>query len=269
MSLDRRHAALSAMRGLIERGANLVATAFEEDDTQRRYREHFLEEAAAPATEALTLDALAKRIAQEEILLAGAYHTAPEVPRALTRLLEKLPEPEGLEVLLLPIARHDECGAFFAEYHQGKLDLEELFEVLDDISEWPVDRSDFRPLLELAQSRGALILGAGTPEKTGPMAQAEADARVLRDAGEFGRAFVVVGEFHLGSGHLPKALSRALGRDVSGCPRLVHTAWTSFLEWEAQGDAPAAAVLSSGMIGVYAAAPYRLFESFQSWLHEA
>lgn len=269
---DRRERCHQAMTRLVTRGRQAVLGAFEESRAQAGYRQAFEVEARAPVRQALELEALVEAVSEAEVLLMGAYHTAPEVPRALARLVARLPAAPGGEILVVPFAGPDTEDAL-ARFGAGELDPDELVEELDDEHPWPFDRAAYRPLLEVAAGRGMRLVPHGkTGKGAAPMARARADAARIQAALErapAARVVVVVGELHLARGHLPACLGEALGKDPETWPRLVHSADEAFLELERTGDAPAAARLTSGLLAAFAAAPYRLYESFQSWRHDA
>jgi hypothetical protein len=267
---DRRTRAARALERLIRAGEESVRTAYQETPEQAAYREAFEAEAHAAPVEAVDVPGLADRLAPAPAILCGAFHTCPEVPRALAKLLRATPVPEGGEVVQVPIASEDLADNLDA-YAAGHLDLDELLDGLDDVSEWPFAREAYAPLLEAARERGAALVGHGVVSPgSPPRRRAEADVAALMgawrpDQGQ--RAWVVAGEHHLAAGHLPAALAEASGQEGDRFPRLVHSAWPAFLEGEEELDAPAAARLESGLWAVFAAAPYRLFESFDNWRH--
>lgn len=269
---DRRARAVAALERLIRAGEARVRSTFTETPAQAAYREAFEVEAYAAPRRSLSVQDLADRLAPAPAVLCGAYHTCAEVPRALAKLMRATPVPEAGEVVQLPIASHEHDDALDA-FAAGHFELEELLDSLDDAAEWPFDRAAYGPLLLAARERGAALVGHGTvPAGAPPRARAEADVDALRtawrpEAGQ--RAWVVAGEHHLASGHLPAVLAATSGLEAARFPRLVHSAWPAFLAAEGELDAPAAAELEGGVLALFAAAPYRLFESFENWRHGA
>jgi len=204
---SRRTRAHDAMRRLLERGRAQVRGAFEETLAQRAYRGAFEAEASEPPAEPLDLEACAARVGSAPAILLGTFHTCPEVPRGMARLVAHLPAAPGGEVWLLPFVRA-ERDELLDDYAQG-WDSEEFLEELDDLDPWPFERWAYKPLLEAARARGARLLGVGDlPAGSPPMARAEADAaRLAEHAREGVRLVALVGEHHLALEHLPTRLA--------------------------------------------------------------
>lgn len=256
-----RQARKAAVR-LVEANQAELRKAVPEDDAGRAYREEF--EAAAYRADgpALTRAQLTAALAEAEVLVAGTFHTCPEVARGLARVVEDLAAAGSPPSdLVLPFLAEGEVEGD----PPAPGEAEDWLQELDGEHPWSFERVAYAELVEAALACGARLhpRGAAPPEGAGPAGRARAEAaRVagLRAQGAT-RVLAVVGEQHAVPAHMGAHLDEP-------ATFLVPGSWPWLLP-RLGGPGPLdACQLGEGLFGFHPASPTRLFESFSNWLHQ-
>lgn len=269
MSSTRRAQLLETLRNLTESRLARVRGAFEETGEQAAYRLRYEAETEVAPLASLDRAELLQRLGRARGLLVGVFHTCPELPGALADLLAELPR-EGDEIWLLPLVAPGEV-AKLEDLSPGEIGG--FLEELDRSAPGAFPRVVYRPLFELARSRGARLLAAPVlPPGSPPEARPRADGAALQpllEASSEARVVALVGEHHLASSHLPAELGCLGTSRGEGLLRLVVSARRPYLEQLALGEPPTASALAPDLLALHAVSPWRVLDSFLAWLHQA
>jgi len=108
-----------------------------------------------------TLEQILEAVEPAEVLLLGEYHDDPVAHELQAELLERLADGPRPPVLSLEMFETDVQGVM-DEYLQGVI-TEEHF--LRSGRPWSNYRADYRPLVELARTRGLEVVAANPPRR--------------------------------------------------------------------------------------------------------
>lgn len=156
-----------------------------------------------------------------DIVLCGDYHTLSQAQRTVIRLLrEVLPEARkhgrkvGLALEMLQAGDKPKLLKWFS----GASTESEFLKAIQFRKNWGFHWDNYRELLELARQEGLDISGINLARKTGRPTLKQRDvfaAKVLADLTERESEalhFVLVGDLHLASSHLPSELEKQLAK---------------------------------------------------------
>lgn len=152
---------------------------------------------------------LDRALKRGKIVLSADFHAYAQSQRAHYRLLRD--HVHGRTVILALeclTPRHEKVAAAFLS---GEISEQEFLQQVQWDKNWGFPWEGYRPLFELARDRGFQIRAVGG-NGTLKSRDAWAGARLLRFQKEQPESliFVVMGEWHLASAHLPKILRRKL-----------------------------------------------------------
>jgi len=154
---------------------------------------------------------LDRALSRARVVLSADFHAYAQSQRAHIRLLRDHVGERPAVLALECLNQEDEKAA--AEFLSGNLSETRFLEAVDWQKNWGFPWENYRPLFELARDRGFQVRGlnrlrAGSLEKR----DAWTAQRILALGREFPDAviFVVIGEWHLASEHIPKRLQSKL-----------------------------------------------------------
>ena len=160
---------------------------------------------------------LIDEIQKADIVYGGDFHSLRQAQRTHLKILREL-APERRVVLAL------ECFAISSQKHlerflEGKLSAADLRKKSRWDTAWGFPWENYRPLLELAKARGFGLLALGDAEPGSEPASLRAREKLAAMRIEEARrrqpgalVYVVFGDFHLASAHLPSEVRARLER---------------------------------------------------------
>lgn len=212
---------------------------------------------------------------EARVVLVGDYHTLAQSQRAFYRLLRRQPAKQPVVVALemLPSAAQADIDKFLS----GRLQERTFLRRVGWAERWPFGPLDpFRPILELARTRGWRVIGLDLDAPGGELEARDAHAATrLAEALEHQpstRAFALMGEMHLAPGHLPRATQSALrARGIEGGVLRVHqNPERIWFDLAASGvvDEHDVVALPGPAFALLSASPVVQQQSFLTWLDQ-
>jgi hypothetical protein len=154
-------------------------------------------------------------LARAKVVLSGDFHAYAQSQRAHLRILRDLApdKPVVLALECLP----ESCAKALSAFMSGRISEKKFLDEIKWNREWGFPWENYRPLLELARDRGFEVRGlGGSATHLGVRDRRMAEViRKLREGNPGALIYVVVGEWHLASRHLPgKVRGRNARSDV-------------------------------------------------------
>lgn len=149
-----------------------------------------------------------------KIVLSADFHAYAQSQRAHVRLLREQSGRRPVVLVLECLRPEDETAV--DKFLQGRLSEHKFLEAIEWNKHWGFPWENYRPLFELARDRGFRIRGINSSRRSNLRQRDAWTAKLLM---QFHRedpsamVFVVIGEWHLASAHLPKLLRRKLQVD--------------------------------------------------------
>jgi hypothetical protein len=154
---------------------------------------------------------LDRALAKAKVVLSADFHAYAQSQRAHIRLLRDHLPAKSVVLALECLNHEDEEAA--AAFLSGELSESKFLEVIEWNKTWGFPWENYRPLFELARDRGFTVRGLNRARQ-GSLRKRDAwtAERILNFHTESPAAtiFVVIGEWHLASAHLPKRLTGKL-----------------------------------------------------------
>lgn len=184
--------------------------------TMRSYQEAYDREVATYESESTAVE-LYEALRKAEIIYLGDYHTLHSSQQTAATLLSELASGGGKVVLAveLVMARHqEELDAFMA----GEIDQDEFLERIEYEKYWGFRWDYYRPLFELARRRKMRVVGINTETwRTADKLRARdrvSSEIIARESVQNpdAKVFVIDGDWHVASEHLPEDVESALER---------------------------------------------------------
>lgn len=154
---------------------------------------------------------LKQALAKASVVLSADFHAYAQSQRAHIRVLrDHVSRPQ---VILLLECLGAGCDLATHRFLQGECSESEFLEEVGWEKNWGFPWEHYRPLFELARDRGFQVCGLNNPKLSSLAQRDKAMAqRILRLRQQSPEAllYVVVGELHLASGHLPRLLRGGL-----------------------------------------------------------
>ncbi len=160
-------------------------------------------------------DELIAAVERADLVFGGDFHAFAQAQKTHLKILEAL--PTGRQVVLALEAFAPRHQALLDAYVSGRLPEGELLRRSRWKAHWGFPWENYRPLAEFARERGARLLAVGSSERGESLKAREfAAARALRrfvaagERPEGALVYMVFGDLHLASGHLPKVVEDEL-----------------------------------------------------------
>lgn len=156
---------------------------------------------------------LSRALARAKVALSADFHAYAQSQRAHIRLLRD--HVDGREIILalecLPASLRGEDAA--REFLQGRLSESRFLSTVDWEKTWGFPWENYRPLFELARDRGFDVRGlrySGNGDLRKRDAWTAKKILQLKKENPEALVFVVIGEWHLATAHLPHRLRLGL-----------------------------------------------------------
>jgi hypothetical protein len=167
-----------------------------------------------------TREALLHEIQASSIVLMGDFHALQQSQKAQLRILKALPASTsialGVEFLE---SRHQKD---IDRYLAGQLSERDFLKAIQWQKNWGFPWEHFRPLMRWAQKRKIPVYGLNKRFESRSASTLEARDRFsaerirdIKNKHPNRLLFVVYGDLHLAGSHLPKAISRAMGKSAA------------------------------------------------------
>lgn len=153
-----------------------------------------------------------KTLMKSEIIFGSDFHAHSQSQRAHVRLLRHLPEKAQVVLALECLAIEDQL--FIDQFQNDELSEAQFLKQIDWARNWGFPWENYRPLFALAKRRKWRVVGLGRQKyREGSLSkrdgQMAADIQRLRQE-NLGLIYVLVGELHLASSHLPRLCERLM-----------------------------------------------------------
>lgn len=152
---------------------------------------------------------LRTRLNRAQIILGGDFHAYSQSQRAHVRILRDLISRPKVTLALECLPPGKEQAA--EDFIRGRISESRFLELIEWEKNWGFPWEHYRPLFQLARDRGFQIRGLNQPSKD---RLTKRDLWTARRVSEFiskdpqSLVYVVIGEWHLAAGHLPKLLNK-------------------------------------------------------------
>ncbi|PWU15382.1 MAG: hypothetical protein C5B49_11875 [Bdellovibrio sp.] len=182
----------------------------------QQYREQFNRE-FEKGWRVSSRDQLLSEIAKSDIVLLADFHALQQSQKAQLRIL-RAAVTAAPAILAVEFIDH-ENQAWLDRWMEGGISDKEFLQQIDWVKSWGFPWDHYRPLLRFAQKRGIKVYGInrtlGIPSRQNLQVRDDfAGERILeiRKNHPGHRIFVVFGDLHLASAHLPRVLERKKGK---------------------------------------------------------
>ena len=211
---------------------------------------------------------------ESDLFFVGDYHTLRQSQELACRLLARAAAEERPLVLALEMILC-EHQVHIDDYMRGDLDDRTFLERVDYHRTWNFDWANYKPLFEAARQHGVRVVGINHPAPPGRTrlrARDDAIAASLVEvvqAAPDARVMVLIGDLHLASNHLPRALEARLNaRGTPRCTLIVYqnsdALYWSLAEKGAGADAQVVR-LGDDRFCVMEVPPHVKLQSYLSW----
>ncbi len=157
-----------------------------------------------------TMRDLNQALAKAKVALSGDFHAYAQSQRAHVRLLRDHVSRPIILALECLLPRHQEVAE---SYLHGRISEKQFLDSVEWSKNWGFPWENYRPLFELARDRGCKIVALGGSGGVSlPKHDIWMTKQILRAHRTDPEAlvFVVVGEWHVASAHLPRLLKSKL-----------------------------------------------------------
>jgi len=233
-----------------------------------RYRNRYFETLPSWTGRILSPAQLTRRLARADAVLLGDFHSLAQSQRTALRLLKRLVREGcrpaiGLE--MVAAARQSTMDAFLS----GGMEDGEFLEVFRE--SWDFPYKPVHTLLNFARYHALSVFGLNSdPPKAGDALRSrdrEAAKILMRFRAKHPDQplFVLMGDFHLGEGGLPRALAREgfEGRLVRCFQNPAPLYWESL---DRLGESPEILDLEGGDVAIQSATPIVKLQSYHYWI---
>lgn len=211
---------------------------------------------------------------QRDIVYIGDYHTLRQSQEVALHLLERAAADPRPVILALEMV-HSEHQAPLDAYARGALDETQFRAAVQYNHTWNFNWNNYRPLFELARAQRVRLVGINQTIAPGRGRIQARDARIAEQlagvlaAQPEARLVVLIGDLHLASSHLPRAVDALLTARGLQRSRLVVHQNSDALYWDLvrRGDERETRVvrLGDGLYCVMEVPPFVKLESYLSW----
>lgn len=154
---------------------------------------------------------LTQALARGKVALSADFHAYAQSQRAHIRLLREQADRRTVVLVLECLRPQDEKTV--ARFLAGQISEEKFLSAIGWEKNWGFPWENYRPLFELARDRGLKVYGINQGRNL-PLKQRDVwtAKRILQIHNEHSAAliFVVVGEWHLATAHLPRRIKSRL-----------------------------------------------------------
>jgi len=158
---------------------------------------------------------LLEAVQDAHLVLCGDYHTLAQAQRTVLRLLrESVPRANDRKIWIAFELLHASDNAKVRDYLDRKMTEEEFLKAIHFQKKWGFNWENYRELFEFARDNQLQVTGINLAKKSPPPTLKQRDvfaAKVLADlssANPDAWIFVLIGDLHLATPHLPAELER-------------------------------------------------------------
>lgn len=180
-----------------------------------RYRREYEREIQTYSRTA-TQRELAQKVVEADIVFCGDYHTLSLAQRTPLRLLHQVVR-RGRRVIIVIEMVYARDQVALDEYIDGKIDDETFLEKIDYQRTWNFTWENYKVIFDFAREHNFRMLGINTPGRSGRNHLKERDtfAGAVIAYASIGNpdtlVFVMDGDWHIASAHVPAEVTRRLG----------------------------------------------------------
>ncbi len=241
----------------------------------QRYLERFENGFPAWTGQSLRPVQLGKRLAEADLILLGDYHSLAQSQRTALRLLRRLRRrgvAPCLALEMIPAEYQPELDDFLA----GKLTAPAFTQLAEEERFWDFPWKPVQTLLNFCRHHDLPVLALNATPTRADRALQERDRRVadliaaqrLREPER--PLFVLYGDYHLATPHLPAAIGRAMKR--AGLPPLAPLRVFQNREplyWQSLSErgSPEVLLLEGDDICIQSATPLVKLQSYLYWIN--
>jgi uncharacterized iron-regulated protein len=243
---------------------------------ERYYRDYLLEFQRYQALSGFP--ELYDRVLQSDLIYIGDYHTLRQSQEMALQVLEKAASADRPVVLAIEMIQSTHQEHLDA-YWRGEIDDNAFLERVEYADTWNFRWENYRPLFYAARQHGVRMVAINQPGETGQERIQRRDARIADRLMEIleehprARVLVLIGDLHLASAHLPRAVGNRLRQRGLQRSRLVIHQNSDELYWDLarSGNEGGTQVvrLSDDRFCVMQVPPYVKLQSYLSWEHAA
>lgn len=241
---------------------------------ERYYREYMRE--FRRRHEVTSFGDLHQSMLESDLVFVGDYHTLRQSQELACRLLDRAAHDERPTVLALEMVQRQHQEHIDA-FMRGDIDDRAFLQRIDYRRTWNFDWTNYKPLFESARALGVRVVGINHPRQNGRQRLHQRDDAIAESLVDVilswpdARIMVLIGDLHLASKHLPRALERRLlAQGVSRHTLIVYQN-SDALYWTLaeEGSAPNAQVVRLGgdRFCVMEVPPHVKLQSYLSWEH--
>jgi hypothetical protein len=218
---------------------------------------------------------LLREIEKSDLIFCGDYHTLAQAQRTVIRLLRdtvdriKSRKKEMILALEMVGPEHD---LIIQNFLAGRIGEKELLKAIRFEARWGFAWENYRPLFLFAKEHGVRIIGLSGRSGRGPslVTRDRFAAKILtREVATFRDAsiFVLMGDMHLASSHLPALVSESLSRHKIRCRHTIVHQNHEGLYWKLAENGVTAEVLKldTGIYCVLNTSPWIKLQSHVRW----
>lgn len=155
---------------------------------------------------------LFNRLKSAEVVIVGDFHSQKQSTRGFLRILRKLKSPYVIALECLRVKDQPSIDRFLS----AEISEKDFLSQVAWKSNWGFPWENYRPLFKWAQLNKIKIYGVNSSLSNKTLREREALSAVvlkkIRSTHQGHQIFVQYGDLHLASGHLPKAIKRAIPR---------------------------------------------------------
>lgn len=148
------------------------------------------------------------------LVIVGDYHTLPQAQRTLVRIVRAcLPLLRGKKIILALEWLRPEDTITVGRYLRSQISEDRFLREVCFFERWGFDWHNYRPLFEFAKTHGLCIVGLAKLGERNLKARDRSAAQQLANLRRLepdSHIFVLIGDLHLATSHLPAELKRKL-----------------------------------------------------------
>jgi hypothetical protein len=195
--------------------AEICRSVADDSPMMRKYREEF-EREIKDYSRTATQRELVEKVMEADIVFCGDYHTLSLAQRIPLRLLHQVVQSRRRIIIAMEMVYAEHQDAV-DEYMAGITDDSTFLERIDYQNTWNFVWENYKVIFDFAREHDIRVLGINTPGRSGRHHLEERDvfsSRVIADASVKNAdalVFVMDGDWHIASTHLPAEVRKRLG----------------------------------------------------------
>lgn len=275
----RKHL-LQVQRKLYSRLRQTAAQAFgTSSSTLQKYLKEYQEDFRGWAV-TITPSTFVHAVSRGSAAIVGDYHTLPQAQRTLVRLAQSLHpklKTDGRRLVIALELLPSDLERVVKKYFDGEMNESRFLQLIQYAKRWGFPWENYRPIFQWARENGAEVIGLNTPGGELGVTLQKRDAWAAKrisvamsDASVF--VLALIGDLHLGSSHLPRALREELAR--RGIKRRFSTVHQNQegLYWRLAerktGPGSGIVRMKPGVFCVVNSSPWKKLQSYLQWTEQ-